>query len=81
MSETWLLDIMVHYTLDKGFEQMHLFFPFWLCQAAAYRNLVPWPGIEPTASAVKAQSANHWAASEFPSRCTLMYRAFFKLGT
>ena len=60
---------------------MHLFFsPFWLCQATAYRILVPRPGIEPTPSAVKAQSANHWTTSEFLSKCTLIYRTFFKLG-
>ena len=33
---------------------------------AACGILVPWPGIEPTPSAVKAWSANHWTAREFP---------------
>ena len=29
--------------------------------------LVPQPGIEPTPSAVKVQSPNHWTAKEFPN--------------
>lgn len=28
--------------------------------------LVPWPGIEPGPSAVKAESLNHWTIREFP---------------
>ena len=30
--------------------------------------LVPWPGIEPMSSPVKARSPNHWTAREFPSQ-------------
>ena len=38
-----------------------LFFGFPACWI-----LVPWPGIEPAYSAVKAQSPNHWTTREFP---------------
>ena len=31
------------------------------------RILVPWPGIEPTPSAVKTQSPNHWTTRKFPT--------------
>ena len=31
--------------------------------------LVPWPGMEPTAPAVVAQSLNHWTAREDPVCC------------
>ena len=34
----------------------------------SYRILVPQPGIEPGALAVKARSPNHWTAREFPPR-------------
>ena len=33
---------------------------------AACRSLVPWPEIEPSPLAVKAQSSNHWTTREFP---------------
>ena len=43
-----------------------LFFPsFWLCHVIC-TILVPWPGIEPTALAVKAWIPNHWTARVFP---------------
>ena len=41
------------------------FFIFWPHHAAC-RILVPWPGIEPTPSAVKVWSPNHWTSREFP---------------
>ena len=45
---------------------------FWLHPCVAYRILlVPWLGIEPKSSAVKAQNPNHWTAWEFPK--TLFY--------
>ena len=34
--------------------------------ALACSILVPWPGIEPAPSAVKAQRLNHWITREFP---------------
>ena len=40
-------------------------FIFWLCHAAC-GILVPWPGIEPRPTAVKALSRNHWTTREFP---------------
>ena len=36
---------------------------FWL-HHAAWGVLVPWPGIEPVPSAVKAWSPNHWTANK-----------------
>ena len=30
--------------------------------------LVPWPGVEPVPSAMKAQSPNHWTTREFPKQ-------------
>ena len=37
-------------------------------RCAACGILVPWPGIEPSPSAVKAPSPNHWTAREFPQK-------------
>ena len=34
--------------------------------------LVPWPGIEPGATAVKAPSPNHWTTREFPEQNIIM---------
>ena len=39
---------------------------FFLLHWVAFRILVPWPGIEPRLSAVKALSPNHWTTKEFP---------------
>ena len=39
---------------------------FWPCRIAC-GILVPQPGIEPGAPAVRAPSPNHWTAREFPS--------------
>ena len=41
------------------------FFFFWLSHVACGIS-VPWPGIEPTPSAVESQNLNHWAAREVP---------------
>ena len=41
----------------------YLFIYFWPCSAAC-GILVPWPGIEPAPSAVKARSPNHWTTRE-----------------
>ena len=40
-------------------------FLIWLCHDS-YKILAPRPGIEPTPSAVKVQSPNHWTAREVP---------------
>ena len=42
-----------------------LFCFVWPC-CVACGILVPWPGVEPRPSTVKAQSPNHWADREFP---------------
>ena len=52
------LKTIVLYTLP-------FFQKIWLC-CAAFRILVPWPGIEPGSSAVKVWSPNHLATREFP---------------
>ena len=45
---------------------LSLFFKtFWRCSEAC-GILVPWPGIKPASSAVKARSPNHWTAREVP---------------
>ena len=47
----------------------HVFFcflVFFWSHHEACGILVPWPGIEPGASAVKVQSPNHWTTREFP---------------
>ena len=41
------------------------FFFLWLCHVAC-GILVPWPGIEPTQSALEARSLSHWTAREAP---------------
>ena len=43
-----------------------LVFFFFFLYHAARGILVPGPGIEPQATAVKAQSCNHWSARELP---------------
>ena len=54
-----------------GFSGMHRCLPVWLPhpthQHVACRILVPWPGIEPRPTAVKALSANHWTTRKLPS--------------
>ena len=42
------------------------FFFFFFFGHMACGLLVPWPGIEPGNSAVKARSPNHWTTREFP---------------
>ena len=44
----------------------------------AYRILVPWPGIEPGPSAVKAPSPNHWTAREFPNNILFLKKSLKK---
>ena len=43
--------------------RLEFFFFFWMCYAA-FRILVPWPGIKPLPPALRAQSLNHWTARE-----------------
>ena len=44
--------------------EYHLFF-FWP-HLAAFRILVPWPGIKPVSLGVEPQSPNHWTTGELP---------------
>ena len=48
------------------------------CRAAC-GILVPWPGIEPTPSVVKAKSPTHWTAREFPLCWFLCCKHLFPL--
>ena len=41
---------------------------FWSVPLLACRIFVPWPGIEPKPSAVKAQCPNRWTTREFPQQ-------------
>jgi len=58
-----------HVVLQKGLPSVFMFwggfFSFWphylVCEF-----LIPQPGIKPKPSILKAQSANHWTAGEFP---------------
>ena len=52
------------------------FFFFFFCHSPQWLVgiLVPWPGIEPATSAVRAQSPNHWTSREFPSLSILKQR-------
>ena len=43
---------------------LKFFFCFWLCQEAC-GILIPWPGIEPGPSTMKAWSLNQWTARKF----------------
>ena len=43
--------------------------------------LVPWPGIEPGPSAVKAQSPSHWSAREFPTICLFILSCYSPRGS
>ena len=53
-----------HFKRILSFQRV--FFFFWP-HHMAFRILVPWPGIEPQPSAVKAPSPNHWTAREVPT--------------
>ena len=48
-----------------GMSILPCFVLFWL-RCVAYGILVPQPGIEPGAPAVRVLSPNHWTAREFP---------------
>ena len=45
---------------------MIIIFFFFCLHRGACGILVPWSGIEPSPSAIKAQSLNHWTPGEFP---------------
>ena len=66
----------VNQNLGMGSKQhcFAFFFSFWPC-CVACGILVPQPGIEPRAPAVKVLSTNHWTAREFP---TLFFKLFLK---
>ena len=48
---------------------------FWPCHTAC-RIVVPRPGIEPSLSAVEAQSLNHWTSRKVPIRSVPLTLAF-----
>ena len=48
-----------------GFYYYYYYYYFWPCHIA-WGILVPWPGVEPTPSAVEAWSLNHWNSKEVP---------------
>ena len=58
-----------HVVLWKGLPSVFMFwggfFSFWLHYLVC-EFVIPQPGIKPKSSTVKAQSANHWTAGEFP---------------
>ena len=56
----WFLNVMQPSAI------FFLSFFFWP-SCGACGSLVPWPDIEPKPLAVKAQTANHWTAREFPT--------------
>ena len=68
---TYLLFIFYFYYLFI-FNFIYLFIYFYFIYLyfgpclAAYGILVPWPGIEPMPSALRAQSLNHWTDREVP---------------
>ena len=47
---------------------------YFLPRRMACGILVPQPGTEPGALAVKAPSPNHWTAREFPGLCVLDFQ-------
>ena len=53
---------------------LSLFF-FFLPSQAAYRILVPWPGIKFKPSTVRAWSPNHWTTRVFPRQPSFMASA------
>ena len=55
---------------------LDIFFFFFWPQWVACGILLPWPGIKPLPSAVKAQSSNHWTDSEFPTIIMTRYRTY-----
>ena len=55
---------------NSVWHQFFFFFFFWP-RRLAHGILIPWPGIEPGCSAVKAWSPNHWTAREVPWRLIL----------
>ena len=58
---------------EKNILKKNFFFPFTFWPYyAAYRFLVPCPGIKPMPLAVKTQSPNHWTAREFPGKNTFL---------
>ena len=61
--------------ISSGFLNLFFIFYFWLCHRAC-GILVPRPGIEPGATAVRAPSPNHWTARELLS--CFFNRQFFR---
>ena len=69
-----LLVICVSSLKTGIFKSFALFLSFWPHWTAC-GMLVPWLGIKPAPSAVRAQSPNHWTAREFPWS-TLLINSF-----
>ena len=60
------------YWLSTCFLWVGCFFCLFVCFGRTVRLvgiLVPWPGIEPRPTAVRALNPNHWTAREFPWFC------------
>ena len=64
-TEKWNFCVTEGEVVSRGTFNFFFLIYFWL-HRAAYRILVPWPGIEPRPPAVKAQGPNHWTTREFP---------------
>ena len=62
-------NITLSWSLERFFYFKKLFIYLFIWpHCVACGILVPWPGIEPTFSAVKVRSLNHWIAREFPGK-------------
>ena len=66
----WEVNNQVQPVFKNRWIRVYLFFsfycPFFWPRCTVYGILVPLPGIEPGALAVRARSSNHWTAREFP---------------
>ena len=62
------------FILAQSFHPFFFFFFFCCSLWCLVGILVPWPGIEPATSAVRAWSPNHWTSREFPSLSILKQR-------
>ena len=53
-----------------------LYFIFFWPYHVAHGILVPWPGIQPTPPALRAQNLNHWTSREVPPLLPVLHLAF-----
>ena len=63
---------LTHHSMKKYWVFLLLLLLFFGLCCAACRILVPWPGIEPSAPAMEAQSPNHRTTREFPIKKYLL---------